>query len=212
MSSSPPPHPVIVRGREALGRGDLPGAEDAAAERLKSAAGDIDALELRYLVQKQRGQALEAVKTLDAVIGTDPRTEWAYNELVQIFMTHGRLADAAEVARTALRVNPGSAHGHNLFGLVLSEMNDLPPGVNGISGARWSFPARMQRISPTWRSICSSRAARTRRMAISPRPMSWRRRKLRRSPIGPLSTKGAAISSAHRSCWNAPPPSPRPSR
>jgi|HubBroStandDraft_4_1064222.scaffolds.fasta_scaffold00675_6 Tfp pilus assembly protein PilF len=141
MSSSPPPHPVIVRGREALGRGDLPGAEDAAAERLKSAAGDIDALELRYLVQKQRGQALEAVKTLDAVIGTDPRTEWAYNELVQIFMTHGRLADAAEVARTALRVNPGSAHGHNLFGLVLSEMNDLPPG-------EWHFRRALELSGP----------------------------------------------------------------
>ncbi|MGH8267045.1 MAG: sulfotransferase, partial [Steroidobacteraceae bacterium] len=123
------------------GRGDLQGAAAAAEQRLATAGRDIDALELRYLVQKNRGQALEAVRTLDALIGADPRTEWAYNELVQIFMAHGRLGDAGEVARTALRVNPRSAHGHNLFGLVLSEMNDLPPG-------EWHFRRALELCGP----------------------------------------------------------------
>jgi Tfp pilus assembly protein PilF len=141
MSGSNPTHPVIARGREALTRGDLQGAETAAAERLKASACDIDALELRFLVQKKRGQAREAVQTLDAVIGADPHVEWAYNELVQVFMAHGRLAEAAEVARTALRVNPNSAHGHNLFALVLSEMNELPPG-------EWHFRRALQLAGP----------------------------------------------------------------
>jgi Tfp pilus assembly protein PilF len=141
MSGSNATHPVIARGREALARGDLHGAETAAAERLKAAARDVDALELRYLVQKARGQAPEAVQTLDAVIGADPRIDWAYNELVQIFMAHHRLAEAGEVARAALRVNPRSAHAHNLFGLVLSEMNDLPPG-------EWHFRRALQLSGP----------------------------------------------------------------
>ena len=135
------PHAVILRGREAFQRGDLPAAAAAAEERLKAAARDIDALELRYLVQKGRGQAIEAVKTLDAVIGIDPHIDWAYNELVQIFMAHGKLEDAGHVARAALRVNPRSAHGHNLFGLVMSEMGNLPPG-------EWHFRRALELAGP----------------------------------------------------------------
>jgi Tfp pilus assembly protein PilF len=116
-------------------------AAAAADERLKTAVRDIDALELRYLVQKGRGQTMEAVQTLDAVIGIDPRIDWAYNELVQIFMAHGKLEDAAHVARAALRVNPRSAHAHNLFGLVMSEMNDLPPG-------EWHFRRALDLAGP----------------------------------------------------------------
>lgn len=128
MTASSSPDPLIARGREAFARGDLPRAATAAEERLKAAAGDIDALELRYLVQKRRGQVREAIETLDAVIGIDPGLEWPYNELVEIFMAHGKLAEAAEVARAALRRNARSADAHNRFALVLSEMNDLPPG------------------------------------------------------------------------------------
>jgi tetratricopeptide (TPR) repeat protein len=134
-------HQLVVRGREAFARGDLAVAAAAADERLRAAAGDLEALELRFLVQKGRGQAVDAVRTLDTVLGVDPSIEWAYNELVQIFMAHGRLEDAGEVARAALRVNPGSAHAHNLFGLVLSEMNDLPPG-------EWHFRRALQLSGP----------------------------------------------------------------
>ena len=135
------PHALILRGREAFERGDLRTAAAAAEERLKAAARDIDALELRYLVQKRHRQTIEAVQTLDAVIGIDPHIEWAYNELVEIFMAHGKLVDAGHVARAALRVNPRSAHAHNLFGLVLSEMNDLPPG-------EWHFRRALDLAGP----------------------------------------------------------------
>jgi Tfp pilus assembly protein PilF len=141
MAPSNAPDPLIIRGREAFGRGDLEAAGAAATQRLRSAPADLDALELRYLVQKQRGQVAEAVKTLDAAIGADPRAEWPYNELARIFMAHHRLADAAEIARTALRVSPRSAHAHNLLGLVLSEMSDLPPG-------EWHFRRALEISGP----------------------------------------------------------------
>ena len=43
-------------------------------------------------------------------------------------MTTGRHADAQTLARTALRVNPLNAQAHNLFGTILSQLNDLPAG------------------------------------------------------------------------------------
>jgi len=69
-------HPLIVRGREALQRGDSSGAV-AAAEAL---------------------------------------------------FASGRRADAELVVRAALRTNPRDARAHNLFGMMLSELNDLPSG------------------------------------------------------------------------------------
>jgi Tfp pilus assembly protein PilF len=141
MSRSNSPDPLVLRGRAAYERGDLAAAEAAATERLRAAGDDVHALELRYLVQKRRGQAREAVQTLDAVIGADPRVDWPYNELAQIFMAHSRVADAGDVARAALRRNPRSASGHNLFGLVLSEMNDLPSG-------EWHFRRALQLAGP----------------------------------------------------------------
>lgn len=73
---SPSPHPLVIRGRDALQRGDTPAAL-AAAEAL---------------------------------------------------FVNGRRGDAEFIARAALRANPRSAQAHNLFGLMLSELNDLPSG------------------------------------------------------------------------------------
>jgi Tfp pilus assembly protein PilF len=135
------PHPLVLRGREALQRGDLRAVETAAEERLKTAGRDTNALELRFIVQHRRGQLGQAVKTLDAVIGIDQRADWAYNELVQLFMTHGKPDDAEKVARAALRANPKNAHVHNLFGTLLSEMNNLPAG-------EWHFRRALELAGP----------------------------------------------------------------
>ena len=62
------PHPLILRGREALQRDDLRGVEAAAEERLKTAARDVNALELRSIVQRRRGQIGEAARTLQAAL------------------------------------------------------------------------------------------------------------------------------------------------
>jgi Tfp pilus assembly protein PilF len=135
------PHPLVLRGREALQRGDMRAVEAAAEERLKTAGRDVNALELRFIVQQRRGQYGQAARTLDAVIGIDHRADWAYNELVQLFMAHGKPEDAEKVARAALRANPRNAHAHNLFGTILSETNNLPAG-------EWHFRSALELSSP----------------------------------------------------------------
>jgi Flp pilus assembly protein TadD len=115
--------------------------EAAAEERLKTAGRDVNALELRFIVQQRRGQYGQAARTLDTVIGIDHRADWAYNELVQLFMAHGKPEDAEKVARAALRANPRNAHAHNLFGTILSEMNNLPAG-------EWHFRSALELSSP----------------------------------------------------------------
>jgi Tfp pilus assembly protein PilF len=135
------PHPLVLRGREALQRGDMRAVEAAAEERLKTAGRDVNALELRFIVQQRRGQYGQAARTLDAVIGIDHRADWAYNELVQLFMGHGKPEDAEKVARAALRANPRNAHAHNLFGTILSETNNLP-------GGEWHFRSALELSSP----------------------------------------------------------------
>lgn len=137
----PAPHPLVLRGREALQRGDMRAVEAAAEERLKTAGRDINALELRCIVQQRRGQFGQAARTLDTVIGIDPRADWAYNELVQLFMAHGKPEDAEKVARAAIRANPRNAHAHDLFGTILSEMNILPEG-------EWHFRSALELSSP----------------------------------------------------------------
>jgi Tfp pilus assembly protein PilF len=135
------PHPLVLRGREALQRGDMRAVEAAAEERLKTAGRDVNALELRFIVQQRRGQYGQAARTLDTVIGIDHRADWAYNELVQLFMAHGKPEDAEKVARAALRANPRNAHAHNLFGTILSEMGNLPAG-------EWHFRSALELSSP----------------------------------------------------------------
>ena len=115
--------------------------EAAAEERLKTAGRDVNALELRFIVQQKRGQFGQAARTLDTVIGIDQRADWAYNELVQLFMVHGKPEDAEKVARAALRANPRNAHAHNLFGTILSEMNNLPAG-------EWHFRSALELSGP----------------------------------------------------------------
>jgi tetratricopeptide (TPR) repeat protein len=56
-------------------------------------------------------------------------------------MTHGKLGDAEKVARAALRANPDNPQGHNLFGYILSEMNDLPSG-------EWHFRRALELAGP----------------------------------------------------------------
>ena len=85
-------------------------------------------LQAQYFEQRSRGDLAAAVETLKTVLKGDPRADWAYNELTELLYTTGRHADAQTLARTALRVNPLNAQGHNLFGTILSQLNDLPSG------------------------------------------------------------------------------------
>jgi tetratricopeptide (TPR) repeat protein len=82
----------------------------------------------RYQALRREGNLRAAAETLKSVLTSEPRTDWAYNELIELLVTLGRPADADTLARTALRVNPMNAQAHNLLGTLLSEQNDLPSG------------------------------------------------------------------------------------
>ncbi len=68
------------------------------------------------------------IATLKQALRDDPRADWAYNELIQLLFESGKRADAEALARVALRVNPRNPDAHQLFGTILSELNDLPSG------------------------------------------------------------------------------------
>src|SRR3569833_1477335 len=121
-------HPLVLRAREAFARSEIKSAEQAVEERLKTAGRDINALEVRYQIQRHRGQFGEAARTLDAVIGINSRADWAHNELIKLLLAHGKPADAEQVTRAALRANPENAQAHNLFGTLISESGDLLAG------------------------------------------------------------------------------------
>ncbi|HEY7642966.1 MAG TPA: sulfotransferase, partial [Steroidobacteraceae bacterium] len=82
----------------------------------------------RYFEQRGKGELAAAADTLKTVLKSDPRADWAYNELIELLYAMGRHDDAQTLARTALRVNPLNAQAHNLYGTILSQLNDLPPG------------------------------------------------------------------------------------
>ncbi len=122
------PHPLILQARAAFERGDVAIAAAAAELRLKLDARDVQALELRYLVQHRKGDRAAAAETLRAVIAIDARAGWAYSGLIRILLDSGRRSDAEQLARVALRVDARNAEAHHLFGTILSELNDLPSG------------------------------------------------------------------------------------
>ena len=148
MASSP--DSLVVHGRDALASGDLRQAEAAADERLRSVGDDVQALELRYLIQQRRGQIGAAVQTLQTVLGIDPGADWARSGLIELALASGKLADAEQAARAALRANPDNALANALFGRILSELNDLPSG-------EWHFRRALALAGPEAR-VCTSLA------------------------------------------------------
>ncbi len=132
---------LLARARAALAKDDDRAALAAVSERLQADAKDTEALRLRGLLERRRGQAAEAQKTLAQVISIDPRADWAYNDLVRLLFEGGRAGDAERIARVALRVNPRNGEMHDLFGTILSDRNDLPSG-------EWHFRRALELAGP----------------------------------------------------------------
>jgi len=88
----------------------------------------IDPMASRARDALARGDVTGAAEALAKVIANDRRADWAYNDLITLLATHGRRAEAEQLARVALRINPDNAVAHDRFGTLLSEQNDLPAG------------------------------------------------------------------------------------
>ena len=77
---------------------------------------------------RARGELPQAVEILAKAIKADATADWAYAELVPLLFHHGRRAEAEQLARKALSVNPRNPLAHEHFGTLLSELSDLPAG------------------------------------------------------------------------------------
>lgn len=82
----------------------------------------------RYAELRRSGDLDGATGLLKRVLAEDPRADWAYNELIELLFARGKRVESEALARVALRVNPRNARAHDLFGSILSELNDLPAG------------------------------------------------------------------------------------
>ena len=82
----------------------------------------------RYAELRRSGDLNGATEVLKRVLAEDPRADWAYDELIELLFARGKRAESEALARVALRVNPRNARAHDLFGSILSELNDLPAG------------------------------------------------------------------------------------
>jgi Flp pilus assembly protein TadD len=82
----------------------------------------------RYAELRRSGDLNGATEVLKRALAADPRADWAYDELIELLFARGKRAESEALARVALRVNPRNARAHDLFGSILSELNDLPAG------------------------------------------------------------------------------------
>lgn len=101
----------------------------AARRRLGEAASDIDALEIVALVQQQRGQAVEAIATLETIIALAPRLDWPRDDLAIQLAGIGRKAEAEIAVRAALALNARNPQAHAMLGTLLTARRDLPGGA-----------------------------------------------------------------------------------
>jgi tetratricopeptide (TPR) repeat protein len=127
-SSSGLPHPLIAQARDLLNRGQVEPALTAARRRLGQIADDIDALEIVALVHQQRGQATDALVTLEKIIALAPSLDWPRDDLAILLAGLGRKAEAEIVTRAGLTLNDRNPQAHAMLGALLTERRDLPAG------------------------------------------------------------------------------------
>ena len=124
MSASP--HPLVLRGRQAFQARDFTAALSLCGMRLKEAPGDLDALELKAVIQQSRGDLKGAEDTMRQALSLDPASAWAVHDLTQMLHAQGQTAAAEAAARHALIVLPDDPQSHLQLAVILAERDDLP--------------------------------------------------------------------------------------
>lgn len=124
MSASP--HPLVLRGRQAFQARDFTAALSLCGMRLKEAPGDLDALELKAVIQQSRGDLKGAEETMRQALALDPASAWAVHDLTQMLHAQGQTATAEAAARHALIVLPDDPQSHLQLAVILAERDDLP--------------------------------------------------------------------------------------
>ena len=120
------PHPLVLRGRQALQAGDASAALSLSDMRLNEAPGDAQALELKAVTLSSRGDIRGAEAVLRQAIRHDPQSDWALNDLTLLLHRAGQKAAAEMSARDALIARPDDAQAHLQLAVILGEKDDLP--------------------------------------------------------------------------------------
>jgi tetratricopeptide (TPR) repeat protein len=115
--------PLLTQAEDALAAGNIQAAGDKVRHLLELAPGREDALTFLYKLCRRQNQLPPAETLIRRVVGLNPNSFWATNELTLMLLAKGALAEAEVHARNAIRIAPQNAQAHNLMGLVLTEAN-----------------------------------------------------------------------------------------
>jgi tetratricopeptide (TPR) repeat protein len=110
---------MLATARTAVSAGNLGLAFDLATALLTERCDDVDALEVKALVETTRGDGVAAEKTLRQAIAAAPERRWPYGDLARLLIKLDRPDDAEFVARAALQADNGNADAHALLGGLL---------------------------------------------------------------------------------------------
>ena len=99
----------ISDARKALQTGKLETAASTAAGILAEAPDNLDALEVKALVEIEQGDHTAAEASLRSAIALAPQRQWPYADLARLLLKLGRAADAESVARAALVADSNNA-------------------------------------------------------------------------------------------------------
>jgi tetratricopeptide (TPR) repeat protein len=94
---------------------------------LERAPAQIGALTVLYETCKAQGRLTAADALIRRIVGLDPNSLWATNEITLLLLANGSLDEAEVHARNAVRIAPENPQAHNLMGMVLTEAHKSQP-------------------------------------------------------------------------------------
>ena len=119
----------VSEARSALKRGQIKTADSIALAILAEDRDNIDALEIKALVEIDRGDHTAAEESLRAAIAAAPQRRWPYADLSRLLAKLGRTGEAEAVAQAALAADPANPDAHAMLGSLLAEREMLVPAA-----------------------------------------------------------------------------------
>jgi len=110
----------IAAARRAIGAGNFELAMDMATKLLSQAPDDLQALEVKALVEIEQGDDSAAELTLRRAIAIAPGQRWPYGDLARLLLRLQRESEAEEAARAALAADSQNADAHAILGSILA--------------------------------------------------------------------------------------------
>jgi tetratricopeptide (TPR) repeat protein len=111
---------LIADARRAIGERKFELAASIAAALLSKTPDDLEALEIKALVEIDRGDNGSAEVTLRSAIALAPKRRWPYGDLARLLLRLHRETEAEEVARAALTADTRNADAHAILGSLFT--------------------------------------------------------------------------------------------